>query len=237
MKLFKQFSVSLLAFAAASAFATSQPFNAINASITVDAAAVNANLAGFAIGTVGGATYTNGTLTAPVASVSTSADPGPITVGLSSGAGLKFTKLLTPSITLSNFSFNTATNELTASLLVGTTAAPLLNIQNQSVLVASDVTSSFGGVAGTSVASSSVSRDLGLDAKNFALSQSFKDFMWNTYELDASQFGYLASIVKEVKVGTVSIAPVGNVPEPTTYALMGVGLACMGMVMRRRQQG
>ncbi len=229
MKLMKQFSVSLLAFAAASAFATTQPITPANATITVDAAAVAANLNGFAIGTVGGATYSNGVLTAPVQSVTTDTNPGPITVEVNDAAGLKFTKLLTPSVTLYNFAFDVETKELSASLLVGTTAAPLLHVQNQSVLVASKVSSMLGTVDGYSVADSTTPRFLALEASGFALSQSFKDYMWNTYELDANSFGYLASIVTSVNVNAV--------PEPSTYALMGLGLVGMGMVMRRRQQG
>ena len=57
--------------------------------------------------------------------------------------------------------------------------------------------------------------------------------MANTYNMDATQFGYLAGIVKSVNIGTVATT---NVPEPSTYALMGLGLVGMALVSRRKQQ-
>lgn len=242
MKFVKQFSVSLLAFVAAtSAFAANQPITATTASIKVDATAITSGLPGFAAAAVGGATFTsdgvNAILTAPVQNVTTSANPGPALIELTDAAGLKFTKLLTPSITLSNLSFNTANNELYGNLMVGTAVAPLLNIVNQSVLTAGSVSSSLGTEVGPNFTSSDSARSLGLLASGFSLSQSFKDYMMNTYELDASQFGYVADMIKEVKIGTVYVPPVTPVvPEPSTYALMGVGLACVGFIARRRKQ-
>ncbi|MFT3858237.1 MAG: PEP-CTERM sorting domain-containing protein [Aquabacterium sp.] len=235
MKFFKQFSVSLMALAAATAAsAANQPFNAVNATVTIDTATVNAALNGYSMAAVGGATFNSGTgvLTAPVQTVSTTTNPGPINVELADAAGLKFTKVLSPSITLSNFSFDVATGELYGNLLVGTTLAPLVNVQNQSVLQATNYSSSFGGVSGSSVTTSSSSRDLGLLASNFVLSQSFKDYMLNVYEMDATSFSYVADMIKEVRIGTVNIQ--SQVPEPSTYFLMGVGLACIGFVARRK---
>ena len=89
---------------------------------------------------------------------------------------------------------------------------------------------SLGTDAGTSVTSSTTARALGLAASNFVLSQSFIDLMANTYNMDATQFGYLAGIVKSVNINTVSV------PEPSTYALMGLGLVGMALVSRRKQQ-
>jgi hypothetical protein len=232
MKFFKQFSLSLMAMAAVTAAsAANQPFNATTASITIDAAAVTNALPGVTISAVGGATYAGGVLSEAVQSVSTAANPGPINIELADAAGLKFTKLLTPSVTLSNFSFDAATGELYGNLLVGTVLAPFVNVVNQSVLVSTNYSSSLGTDAGTSVTTSASPRNLGLLASDFELSQSFKNYMLNTYELDATQFSYVADMIKEVRVGTVTPA----VPEPSSYALMGVGLACIGFAARRRQ--
>jgi len=159
--------------------------------------------------------------------VATATNPGAIDIELADAAGLKFTKSLSPTITLSNFSFDVGTNELSGNLVVSSGIVKLVEVIDQSVLVAGSVTSMFGSELGTAVTSSSTPRDLGLIASNFSLSQSFKDYMLNTYEMDATQFGYVANMIKEVRVGTV--------PEPSTYALMGVGLACMGFVARRKR--
>ncbi|MEY2844189.1 MAG: motif [Pseudomonadota bacterium] len=241
MMSFKQFSASLVAVAAAAvvapAMAAVQPINPINASVAIDSATLSANLAGYALTTVGNASYSaaTGILTDPVGSVTTSSNPGAMTVNLDATSGLKFTKLFSPTITLSGFSLDAATGELYGSLKVASGIITVVDIQNQSVLKAGTFASSLGTSAGTSVPSSTVARDLGLTASNFALSQSFIDFMANTYNLDANQFGYLAGLVKEVKIGTVATQP-GVVPEPSTYALMGLGLVGMGLVARRKQQ-
>jgi PEP-CTERM motif len=241
MMSFKQFSASLVAVAAAAvvapAMAAVQPINATSATVLIDSATLSANLAGYAVAAVGSATYnaTTGILTDPVASVSTSTNPGPITVALDASSGLKFTKLFSPTITLSGFSMDAATGELFGNMKVASGIITVIDIQNQSVLKATSFVSSLGTSVGTSVSNSTVKRDLGLSASNFVLSESFIDYMANTYNLDANQFGYLAGLVKEVKIGTV-YKPVGAVPEPSTYALMGLGLVGMAFVARRKQQ-
>jgi PEP-CTERM motif len=233
MMSFKQFSASLVAVAAAAvvapAMAAVQPIT-----VLIDAATLSSNLSGYAVAAVGNATYnaTTGILTDPVASVTTSTNPGPMTVSLDASSGLKFTKLFSPTITLSGFSLDAATGELFGNMKVASGIITVVDIQNQSVLKATSFASSLGTNAGTSVTSSTTARSLGLSASNFVLSQSFIDYMANTYNLDANQFGYLAGLVKEVKIGTVTTA----VPEPSTYALMGLGLVGMAFVARRKQQ-
>ncbi|MEY4764024.1 MAG: hypothetical protein RI907_697 [Pseudomonadota bacterium] len=241
MMSFKQFSVSMMAVAAvaaaAPAMAATQPFNATNATVVVDSATIAANLQGYTIGTVGSATYnaTTGVMTEPVSAVTTATNPGAMMVALDSASGLKFTKSGAPTITLSGFTIDASTGELIGSLKVTQGIFTVLNVQNQSVLKATSFASSLGTDIGTAVTSSTTSRALGVSASNFVLSQSFIDYVATNFDMDATQFGYLANLVQSVNIGTVALPGGSKVPEPSTYALMGLGLVGMSLVARRKQ--
>ena len=84
--------------------------------------------------------------------------------------------------------------------------------------------------------SSGTARTLGLQASGFDLSQGFRDYLLGTGQ-NPDDFGYIADLITNVKIGTVSVTPtVPAIPEPSTYALMGLGLVGMALVSRRRRQ-
>lgn len=223
MKFFKQLSMSFLAVAAtAASAATSQPFTATTAKVTLDTSYLTTN--GYTIGALGSSTYDSatGVLTDPVQAISLNTNPGPLTIDFSDTSGMSVKKGLS-TVKLLNFTYDVATQSLFGDVNAGI----LLNLSNQSLLTATTVMGNFGGAQDiSSVTSSTTTRSLNMIASNFVLSESFKSFLTDN-GVDPNSMSFVASMVKSITVGTV--------PEPSTYALMGLGLVGITLVARRKQ--
>jgi hypothetical protein len=228
MKFLKQFSVLTLAFAAgAASAATAQPFTAATGSVTIDTAVLAAK--GFTAASVGPSTYnaSTGTLTDPLQGVSLITNPGALSIDFADAGGIALstsTFLGTVTITLNNFTFNLATNTLSGDLL-----SAFGNYYAQDLLVASNVSSSFGTQSGTNASASTTARSLGLLASAFTLAPDLVTKLGT----NANSFTFVADTIKQIKVGTV-VATTPAVPEPSTYALLGLGLVGISLVARRK---
>jgi hypothetical protein len=225
-------AIALFALAGA-ASAANQPFTATNAAVTIDTSAISST--GYTASATGGASLSGSTLTIGVESIGLDASPGPLDINFNQAAGLRLAKGATVA-TLTDFTFDLATNTLFGDLNASFLGVSVLSLNDQSLLTATTVSSSFGGVVGTNITSSGTARTLGLQASGFDLSQGFRDYLLGTGQ-NPDDFGYIADLITNVKIGTVSVTPtVPAIPEPSTYALMGLGLVGMALVSRRRRQ-
>ena len=228
MMSFKQFSVSVLAVAAAVAAssasaAVNQPVTATTATINFDTSFLATN--GITVSALGSATVnsTTGVGTLPVSAVTlASTATGPITVSFGSTSGVALKTSSGATVNLTNFTYDASTHDLSANVSYGI----FLNLTSQSLLTANNTAGDFGGAALTSVTNSTATRTLKLWASDFTLSSSFQSLL-SSNGLNPSSFAFVAGAVKSIAVG---------VPEPSTYALMGLGLVGMGLVARRKQQ-
>lgn len=82
-------------------------------------------------------------------------------------------------------------------------------------------------------ASTLVNSPSGLVATNFAASAAFSNYLINTANLSPATVGILGSLLTSMTTPGLTVTPV---PEPSTYALMGLGLVGISLVARRRRQ-
>jgi len=212
MTYLKHLAVMAVAFAASAASAANLPVASYSDSVLIDTSVLTAK--NLTLQKVGNATWnaTTGILTDPVSSVDL-ASSLVIQFDATSGFALFTPGLFGPSkvATLQNFSYNVNTGTLHGDLFT-----PLGNLLDSDLLTAS---TKSGGLSGNLI---------NVTASNFSLATELVTALGS----NAANFQFVADAVKQVKINvTLATAPV---PEPSTYALMGLGLVGIGLVSRRR---
>lgn len=212
MTYLKHLAVMAVALAASAASAANLPVASYSDSVLIDTSVLSAK--NLTLQKVGNATWnaTTGILTDPVSSVDL-ASSLVIQFDATSGFALFTPGLFGPSkvATLQNFSYNVNTGTLHGDLFT-----PLGNLLDSDLLTASVKT---GGLNGNLI---------NVTASNFSLATELVTALGS----NAANFQFVADAVKQVKINvTLATAPV---PEPSTYALMGLGLVGIGLVSRRR---
>ena len=138
---------------------------------------------------------------------------------------------------LANFSVDYNTHQISGDVVFGekSTNMGLFTFKEQSPLKISlkglslTMNQTIGNLTLTSAANTAIGASLGLSA---SATSSFSAVNFGTVVIDittAKRSGKLA-------IGTRAFGPADMIPEPSTYALMGLGLVGIGFVARRKAQ-
>ena len=209
---------------AGGAMAATQPFNPINASVSIDTTLLVAN--NITIGGAGNATFSAGTLTLPVSSVEVGTSGGPATINFGDADGFVLTTQF-GTLTFKDFSFDAATNTLQGDLKGGGFLLGGIDFQDGGLLVATSAAGNLGTDPLTAVTSSAQARDVFLAASQFTLAPALSAYL-SGVGLTPSLVP-VGQIVLSVNVGTPPV------PEPATYALAVAGLISVGVFARRKK--
>ena len=234
MKSIKHMAILALASAAGLASAATQPITTVTASfIDLDTAALAAN--SFTASAIGSSTYNSstGVLTDPISSVSVANDLGPAVIQYDTASGLSLkTSIMfvgTVTMNLTDLVYNAADNTLYSDLVV-TAGGTNYNYANQAILVAGTENGTLGASSLNSVSLSPSAQSLNYTLTNFTLASDLSTKLGSTL---VNFVAWLPGAVQNVTVTSVAATPA--VPEPSTYALMGLGLVGLSLVARRRQ--
>lgn len=179
------------------------------------------------ITTTGGATVSGSTITLPASTVTLGNANGS---DLIAGTAAAFTVTTTSSsgvtsaLNLSNLSYNNATKQLSATIkLNGTTAFSGVALTTASA----QLLESFNATLGTGL----------LQSADFFLTDASATGLLNAMGINAFQQAFIKPTLLNTAFGKLSVDTVAAaVPEPSTYALMGIGLVGIGLMARKKKQ-
>lgn len=234
MKYIKQFSMAFLAVAATAASAAVQPINTVTSStVNFDVTKLSAN--NYTASALGNATYnaSTGVLKDSVANVSITGTSGPATVAYDATSGIALSTTIafvgTVNVNLTKFSYNFLDNTLYGDVFV-TALGSSTTYANQAILVAGSETGTLGTDSLGNLSSSASLRDLNMNLGSFTLAPDLSTKLKSA----VSFVSWLPAAVTSVNVFTKATATT-TIPEPSTYALLGLGLVGISLVARRKQ--
>lgn len=217
MNFLKPFAIMAIALAASAASAESLTIVSSSDSVTLDTKVLTDKK--ITVKSVGSATWnaTTGIFTDPISSAASTAD-GDVVVQFNAASGFALYTQglfgLTKVATLQNFSYSVKTGTLHGDLY--TLAGDMLDTD---LLTAKTLTGDieFG------------STQLNVTASNFALATELSTALGS----NAASFQFVADAVKTLSINMKVSQPLA-VPEPSAFAMLGIGLVGISVVARRR---
>lgn len=209
------------------------------------------NLTGLTVGAINAASYTkaNGTVSLTFNDATGVGDTLTTLQAANSLVNIRRTLvedgvvLGTLNVYMANFNVNLTNSTIFADLYTSTDAGALVSFGKRAIFTA-DVPGVVGGTGGNIVLDSVSANGVanghasGSLAGNLRINTAAADIILTA--LDLGTTGPVADLVRNANWGATSASGVFTapalVPEPSTYALMGLGLCGIGLLNRRRHQ-
>lgn len=205
--------------------AASQAFEAINGVAAINGSVLAAQ--GVTVITLGNATFTDNMLYLPVASVSTAAEGGAALIDFGDADGFTLQTAL-GSVSFKDFSFDFATKTLKGDMQ-GLSFLSGISLLDSGLITATVAEGNLGLDDLSAVSTQAAARPLYLSASSFVMAADLTAYL-TQLQLPLSTFP-VAQAVTTLNIGTPPA-----VPEPSTYAMLGMGLAIAGGMAARKRR-
>lgn len=217
-------AAAMLVVSAGAATAATQAFDAVDGVAAINGSVLST--LGVTVITLGNATFADDMLYLPVASVSTDVEGGAARIDFGDDDGFTL-KTQLGSVSFKDFTFDFATKTLSGDL-VGLGFLSNISLLDSGLITAGTAEGSLGLDDLSAVNSQPGSRPLYLAATDFVLATDLTDYL-TLLELPTTAFP-VAQAITNLNIGTPPA-----VPEPSTYAMLGMGLLVAGTMAARKR--